>query len=79
MFQARSVESLVGMDKRKSSAELRVYEAAHRTYVEASGTLTTHAVKGTRPTEGEVAAERDARRRLIVARRAYWDGLAKAK
>jgi hypothetical protein len=78
MFQASQLESLVGMDKRKSSAEL-FYEAAHRTYVDASGTLTTHAVKGTRPTDREVEAERDARRRLILARRAYLDGLAKSR
>ena len=57
------------------SAERLVYEEAVRAYVRASGALTTHAVKGTRPTERELQAERKARGVLGAARRAYLDGL----
>jgi|KBSSwiStaDraftv2_1062776.scaffolds.fasta_scaffold789785_2 hypothetical protein len=57
------------------SAERLVYEAAVRAYVQASGALTTHAVKGTLPTERELRAERKARGVLGAARRAYLDGL----
>jgi hypothetical protein len=63
----------------KQSEQRLEYDRAICAYVDASAVLTVHAVKGTKPTDEELRAERDARVALERARRAYLDWLARLR